>query len=115
MAQHFLATVPTIKDILQRKLGMRKFSWYWVSHFLSPVQNVARVEASKTILRVLQDAESNDFEGIAMGDEFWFRYCYPSQIMFARVPSEVIPRTRQTIGAKKNDNDFLHCTSTNPV
>jgi hypothetical protein len=115
IAQHFLTTVPTIKDIIQRELWMRKFSWRWVPHFLSPAQKAARVEASKTILRVLQDAESNDFEGIATGDESWFSYCYPSSTMFARASSEIIPRTRQTIGAKNNDNNFLHCTSTNPV
>jgi transposase len=57
IAQHFLTTVPTIKDILQRELGMRKYSRSWVPHFLSPAQKVARVEASKTISRVLQDAE----------------------------------------------------------
>jgi hypothetical protein len=78
IAQHFLTTVPMIKDILQRELGMRKFSRRWLHHFLSPAQKVVRVEASKTTLRVLQDAESNDLEGIATGDESWFRYCYPS-------------------------------------
>jgi hypothetical protein len=26
IAQHFLITVPTIKEILQKELGMRKFS-----------------------------------------------------------------------------------------
>jgi hypothetical protein len=26
IAQHFLTTVPAIKDIVQRELGMRKFS-----------------------------------------------------------------------------------------
>jgi hypothetical protein len=72
-----------------------------VPHFLSPLQKVALVEASKTILRVLQEAESNDFEGIATDDESWFRYCYPSSTMFARAPSEVIPRTWQTINTKK--------------
>jgi histone-lysine N-methyltransferase SETMAR len=82
-------------------LGMRKFSRRWVPHFLSPAQKVPRVEASWTILRILQDAESNDFEGISRGDGSWFRYCYPFSTMFARAPSEVIPRTRQTIGAKK--------------
>jgi hypothetical protein len=51
-------------------------------------------------LRVPQDAESHDFEGIATGDESWFRHYHPSS-MFVREPSEVIPRTRQTIGAKK--------------
>jgi hypothetical protein len=101
IAQHFLTTVPTIQDVLQKELGMRKFSRRWVPHFFSPTQKVARVEASKAILRVLQDAESNDFEGIATDDESWFWYCYTSSIMFARAPTEVIPRTRQTIGAKK--------------
>jgi hypothetical protein len=90
-----------IKDILQRELGMRKFSRSWAPHFLSPAQEVVRVEASKTILRVQQDPESNDFEGITTGDESWFRCCYPSSTMCARAPSEVILRTRQTIGAKK--------------
>jgi hypothetical protein len=80
---------------------MRKFSRCWVPHSLSHAQKVARVEASKTILRVLQDVESNDFEGIATGDELWFRCCYPSSTMFALAPFEVIPRTRQTIDAKK--------------
>jgi hypothetical protein len=50
IVQHFLTTVPMIKDILQRELGMRKFSRGWVPHFLSPTQKVARVEVSKTIL-----------------------------------------------------------------
>jgi hypothetical protein len=101
IARHFLTTVPRTKDILHRELGMRKFSQLWVSHFLSSAGKVARVEASKTILRVLQDAESNDFEGIATSDESEFRYCCPSSAMFARALSGVVPRTRQTIGAKK--------------
>jgi hypothetical protein len=80
---------------------MRKFSRRWVPHFLSPAQKVALVEASKTILPVLQDAELSDFEGIATGDESWFRYCYLSSTIFARAPSEVIPRTRQAIRVQK--------------
>jgi hypothetical protein len=47
IAQHFLTTIPTIKDILQRELGMRKFSRRWVRHFFSPAQKVVPVEASK--------------------------------------------------------------------
>jgi hypothetical protein len=50
ISQHFLTTAPPIKDILQRELGMRKFSRRWELHFLSPAQKVARVETSKTIL-----------------------------------------------------------------
>jgi hypothetical protein len=115
IAQHFLTTVPTIKDIFQRELGMGKFSRCWVPHFLCPAQKVARFEASKTILLVLQDAASNDFEGIATGDESWFSDCCPSSTIFARAPSEIIPRTRQIWRERNNDNDFLHCTLTNPV
>jgi hypothetical protein len=69
IAQHFLTTIPAIKDILQRELGMRKFSRPSVPLFLSPAQKVVRVEESNTILRVLQDAKSNNLEGIATGDE----------------------------------------------
>jgi hypothetical protein len=100
IVQHFFRTIPTIKDIPQRKLGMRKFSRRCVPHFISPAQSCWR-RSTKTILRVLQDVESNDFEGIAMGDESWFKYCYPFSIMFVRAPSEGVPRTRQTIGAKE--------------
>jgi hypothetical protein len=101
IAQHFLTTVLMIKNILQRKVGMRKFSRRWVPHFLSPAQKVAPIKALKPILRVLQDAESNGFKGIATSDDSWFGYCCPSSTMFARAPSDVIPRTWQTIGAKK--------------
>jgi hypothetical protein len=101
IAQYFLPTVHMIKDILQRELGMRKFSRREVPPFLNPAQKVARIEASKTILPVLQDAASNNFEGIATGDESWLRNCYLSSTMFAWAPSWMIPRTRQTIGAKK--------------
>jgi hypothetical protein len=47
IAQHFLRTVPTIKDVLQRELGMRTFSRRWVPHFLSPAQNVALAKHQK--------------------------------------------------------------------
>jgi hypothetical protein len=73
IAHHFLTTVLMIKDLLQRELRMRKSSRRWVHHFLSPAQKMARVEASKIIWRVLQEAESNDFEGIATGGGSWVR------------------------------------------
>jgi hypothetical protein len=112
IAKHFLTTVPTIKGILQRELGIRKFLQRWVPHFLSPAQNVARVEASKTILRVPQDAESNDFEGIATGDESWFRYCYPSSITLRGRHPRLFQGRGKQLARTNNDNGFLHCTST---
>jgi hypothetical protein len=44
---------------------MRKFSRRWVAHSLSHAQKVARVEAAKEVLTILQDSETNGFDGIA--------------------------------------------------
>lgn len=101
IAKHFLTNAHTVKEILQRELGMRKYSRRWVPHSLSPDQKVARVEASIAMLRILQESERNDFDGVATGDESWFCYIYQSSEMFARSPLDVVPRTRQTIAAKK--------------
>jgi hypothetical protein len=81
---------------------MKECSRRWVSDFLSSAQKVARVEASKEMLRILSGSEASQFEGIARGNESWFRYSYPSSKAFAQLPAEVIPRTQQLIGAKKN-------------
>jgi hypothetical protein len=53
------------------------------------------------MLRILQGSEANQFEGIATGDDSWFRDPCPSSEMFTRSPAEMIPRTPQAIGAKK--------------
>jgi hypothetical protein len=47
IAKHFLTTASTVKEILQRELGMRKLSLRWISHSLSDAQNVARAKAVK--------------------------------------------------------------------
>jgi hypothetical protein len=67
---------------------------------LSDAQKVARVGAAK-MLRILQQSETNDFNGIATGDESWFQRTTSSSNMFARSAADVIPRTRQAVGAKK--------------
>jgi hypothetical protein len=73
------------------------------THFLSPAQKVARVEASTEMLRILHESEENHFEGIATGDEFWLQHSdsYPSLKIFGPLPTDVIPRTRQAIGRKQ--------------
>jgi hypothetical protein len=74
IAKHFLTTTSTVKEILQRKLRMGKFSRRWVPHSLGDAQKIARVEAAKEMLRISQESEINDFDGIAIGGESWFRY-----------------------------------------
>jgi hypothetical protein len=101
IAKHFLTTASTVKEILQKELAMRQFSRRWVPHSLSDPQNVARVEAAKEMLRILQESEMNDFDSVATGDESGFHSTTASSKMFVRLAEDVIPRTRQEVGAKK--------------
>jgi hypothetical protein len=63
-------------------------------------QKVARVEAATEILRILQESEVNDFDGIATGDDPWFQHTPASSKIFVRSAEDVIPGTRQAVGAK---------------
>jgi hypothetical protein len=36
---------------------------------LSDAQKISRVEAAKEMLRVMQESEINDFDGVATGEE----------------------------------------------
>jgi hypothetical protein len=58
------------------------------------------VEAAKEMLRTLQESETDDFNGIATGDESWFQHTTASSKIFARSAADFIPRTRQAVGAK---------------
>jgi hypothetical protein len=101
IAKHLLTTACTVKEIIQRELGMKKFSRRWVPHSLNHVQKVARVEAAKEMLRISQDPETTDFAGIAIGDESWFQHTMASSKTFARSAADVIPRTRQAVSAQQ--------------
>jgi hypothetical protein len=68
---------------------------------LSDAQKVMRVEAAKEMLRIVQESETNDFDGIATGNESWFQCTTASLKIFAHSAADVIPRTRQAVGAKK--------------
>jgi hypothetical protein len=101
IANQFFTSVLTVKDILQRVLGMTKVSRRWVPHFRSPGQNGARVEASKEMLRIVQEFKANHFDGIATSDESQFRYFDPCSKIFARSLAKFILRTRSSIGEKQ--------------
>jgi hypothetical protein len=67
----------------------------------------------KRLLRIGQESEANDFDGIATGNKSEFRYLSPCSKMFAWSPAEVIPRTNQAMGYEENyDHSILHCTET---
>jgi hypothetical protein len=66
---------------------------------LGDAQKVARVETAK-MLRILQESEANDFNGIATGGESWFQHTTASSKMFVRSAEDIIPGMRQAVGAK---------------
>jgi histone-lysine N-methyltransferase SETMAR len=101
LAQHFFVSAPTVKDILQRELGMKKYSRRWLRHLLTGSQKAARVDSSREMLKILRAAESNHFDGIVTGHESWFRYAYEFDSMFARSRADVVPRSRPEFGGRK--------------
>jgi hypothetical protein len=86
---------------------MTKFPRRWVPYLLSDAQEVARVERSREMLRILQSPKEDNVDGIAAGDEFWFPCASPASKMFAGSPADVILRVRQSLGANTN-YDFTH-------
>jgi hypothetical protein len=75
---------------------------------LSDAQKVARVEATKAMLKIFQESETNDFDSVATADESWFQHTTASLKMFTRSATDVIPRTWQAVGAKTYNHDVLH-------
>jgi hypothetical protein len=76
--------------------------------FTIDVQKVARIEAAKEMLRILQESETDDFDSIATGDAFSFQHTKASSKMFARSAADAIPRTGQAVGEKSHDHCVLH-------
>jgi hypothetical protein len=68
---------------------------------LSDAQKVAPVEGAKEPLRILQESETNDFDGVATGDKPWFQPTMASSKIFARSVADIMPRARKAVGAKK--------------
>jgi len=101
MAEHFNLSHPTVKEILQREMGLRKFTRRWVPHLLTPSQKAERVDAANRMLEVLELKRSDFFEGITTGDESWFRYSYCSDHMYAESAEAVVPRVRLSVATKK--------------
>jgi transposase len=101
MSRHFDISAPTGKDILSRELGLKQCTGRWVRHELSEDQKKFRVDQFMMLLDMLQSYAGYNFEGIATGDEFWFRYSTYSDSMFAASAEDAVPRTKQNISAKK--------------
>jgi histone-lysine N-methyltransferase SETMAR len=101
IAEQFSQSKSTIKEILQRELGLQRFSRRWVPHSLSATLKADRKTMLVDLLSVLRRQPEFSFSRIVTGDEPWFLYSFQPDHMFATSREEVIPRTNATIGAQK--------------
>jgi predicted GIY-YIG superfamily endonuclease len=69
ISRHIRSSPSTLKEILRRELGLKKFSRRWVSHLLSDDQKKLQVDASRKLLSLLGMYAEHNIEGIATGDE----------------------------------------------
>jgi transposase len=74
LSRHFDISPPTVKEILHRELGLRKYSPRWVPYEPSEGQKKCRVNQLEMLLDMLQLYAEHNFEGITTGDESWFLY-----------------------------------------
>jgi hypothetical protein len=72
LAKRFAVSPHTIKEILTRDLGMRKFTRRWVTHDLSAADEAKRVVDARTLLQALRNNQNQNFSHIMTGDEIWF-------------------------------------------
>jgi hypothetical protein len=67
MAGHFSADRAALKNVLDRELGLSKFSRRWVPHMVSAEQKLRRVTKSPSLLTILADLADENFQGILPG------------------------------------------------
>jgi hypothetical protein len=63
MTEHFSMDRATIKSILDRELGLRKFNRRWMPHILSAEQKLRRVTESQRLLTILTNLAEKTFRG----------------------------------------------------
>jgi hypothetical protein len=61
---------------------------------------MTRIESSNELPQILNDLETDSFDGITTGDESWFHYLYESSVVFAKSLGDVTLRTRKEMGVK---------------
>jgi hypothetical protein len=101
MSEHFDVSRATVKEILSRELGLRKYTRRWVPHLLDDAQKNHRTLAAIEMLALLRDREEVEFDGFVMGDESWFISHHEPRAMFAPAREKVPPYVRTHLEFKK--------------
>jgi hypothetical protein len=97
-----------MKEIVQRELGLRKFSRQWVPHSLSQSQTIARATKDMMISTVLYDRMNNSVNGFLPGHS-WFVSISESDRMFGVGRNEAVPKEKQTIRERRFRNMQILC------
>jgi hypothetical protein len=87
--------------MLERELGLRKFSRRWVPHSLSDSQKVDRMRKARYMLDVILEQTDKSFSCLITGDDSSFVYLSASGHIFASGRESVIPREKQTMASRK--------------
>ena len=61
----------TAKRVLREELGLVRVTFRWIPYKLNDDQKLKRVELSKSLLQVLQNATTKSIKDIITGDETW--------------------------------------------
>jgi hypothetical protein len=64
----------SIKSILDRELGLRKFTRSWLPDILSAEDKLGRVTEAQSLLAIQANLAEKNFQGIITGDESWSAY-----------------------------------------
>jgi hypothetical protein len=97
ISTQFRISPPTVKEILGRELGLKKFSRRLVLHLLSDDPKKSPIAASPESLSLLRACAEHDFEKIATGDGSRFQSApYPDPV-FTESRERGVPRIRQDI------------------
>jgi hypothetical protein len=107
MRCHLIVNSSTVKEVLSRELGFRKYARRWVSHLLDEAQKSHRRKLAIELLELLRGRKAYDLDGIAAGDESWFHCHYDPHEMFAAPREKVIPVVRTRLGFQSHDHRFL--------
>jgi transposase len=81
---HFGVSPSTVKEVLSREFGFRKYARRWVPHLLDDAQKNHQRASAIELLVLLRGLgrEAYDFDGIATSDESWFYYHWEPREMF---------------------------------
>jgi hypothetical protein len=91
IADYFDVSRVTIKKILLRELGLRKYTRRSMPHLLDEKQTNCWMLVAIGMVSAFCEREMIGFDGIATGDELWFLYHYEFRVMFATSREKVFP------------------------